>query len=410
MTALALGASLSLCGQDASHRKISKTPPRSIAEAVTWLKHRSTQMIRECRTNTKSGIAAFPPQVGSHYNAFWLRDYAYMLEGNPEAFSENEVKDAYRYFLAGQREDGAMMDCIRFDGKTLYTPGGFRGSNPIADGSQFAVDVAWHTFKRTRDVELVGKTVDQLIKAMKAVPRNPVTGMVHIKPGADYDRCGYGFTDEIKKQGDELFCSLLYIQASRQLAKLLEAAVRIQEAEQWLSEGRKVSDKIGEVFWDSKIGLFRAATIVCKQPDIWGSAFAVYNGVADETQSRAVARYFEKHYREIVKRGQLRHLPAGMVWEAMSDPLPPGTFQNGAFWATPIGWFVYALDLANPKLADQTVIDMVSDFIATGAESECVNDRYANVPHYLASAALPLDGIRTLIARRKAGAKSSASK
>jgi len=38
------------------------------------------------------GTAAFAPQAGSTaYNAFWLRDYAYMLEGCPEAFTPKEM-------------------------------------------------------------------------------------------------------------------------------------------------------------------------------------------------------------------------------------------------------------------------------------------------------------------------------
>jgi len=205
----------------------SERRPATLGEAIAWLKQKSTQMIRDCRRPTKSGITAFPPQVGGGYEAFWLRDYAYMLEGNVEAFSDKELKDAYLFFLAGQRADGAMVDCIKFDGTPVYMPGyGTIGRNPVADGSQFAVDVAWHTYPKTRDKELVAATADKLIKGMKAVPRNPATGLVHIKPGTEHDRCPYGFTDAIRKQGDELFCSLLFVQASRQLAGLLDAAGR----------------------------------------------------------------------------------------------------------------------------------------------------------------------------------------
>ncbi len=375
--------------------------PATLDEAVAWLKQRSTQMIRDCRRPTKSGITAFPPQVGVGYEAFWLRDYAYMLEGNAEAFSDQELKDAYRFFLAGQRADGAMVDCVKFDGTPCYMPAyGTLGRNPVADGSQFAVDVAWHTFSRTRDTNLVAATVNQLITGMRAVPRNPATGLVHIKPGAELDRCPYGFTDGIRKQGDVLFCSLLFVQASRQLADLLGAVGRRTEARHWRTEARQVTKKIRDMFWDPRIGLFRAATVACQQPDIWGSAFAVYLGVTDRKQTQAVARYFQEHYREIVKRGQLRHLPGGMAWEATVG-IKPGTYQNGAYWATPIGWFVDALDRADPKLADQTVVDLVRDFINSGDENECVNDGYANVSHYVASTTLPLAGIRVMLARRK---------
>jgi hypothetical protein len=293
-----------------------------------------------------------------------------------------------------------MVDCVKFDGTPIYMPGyGTLGRNPVADGSQFAVDVAWHTFRKTRDTNLVAQTADKLIAGMKAVPRNPATGLVHIEPGAERDRCPYGFTDSIQKQGDELFCSLLFVQASRQLADLLEAVGRRDEAAHWRGEAVQVTRNIRKVFWNSKIGLFHAATVVCNQPDIWGSAFAVCLGVADPKQAQAIARYFKEHYGEIVKRGQLRHLPGGMLWEATGTK--PGTYQNGAYWATPIGWFVETLDRADPQLAGQTVVDLVGDFIRTKDENECVNDGYSNVSHYVASATLPLAGIQAMLAARK---------
>src|SRR5437763_13742777 len=83
-----------------------KSLPETLQAATAWLEERSSQMIRDCRRTTSNGIAAFPPQVGGGYEAFWLRDYAYMLEGNPRAFSDQEVRDAYRFFLAEQRADG----------------------------------------------------------------------------------------------------------------------------------------------------------------------------------------------------------------------------------------------------------------------------------------------------------------
>ena len=49
------------------------------------------------------------------------------------------------------------------------------------------------------------------------------------------------------------------------------------------------------------------------------------------------------------------------------------------------------------QLAEQTVVDLVRDFIATGDENECVNDGYANVSHYVASTTLPLEGIRAMV-------------
>ena len=326
-----------------------------------------------------------------------------MIEGYIQGFSDEEVRDACLVFVDAQRGDGACVDCVKYDGTPIYKPGyGSMGANPVADGSQFTVDVAWHTFQRLQDKELLGQIIDRLVKGMNAVPRSQETGLVHIRSELPWDRCPYGFTDTVRKQGDVLFSSLLFVQAGRQLGDLLEASDRPNEARQWREEAEKVSASIRQVFWDPQIGLFRAATVKCKEPDIWGSAFAVYLDVASQEQAITIARYFKDHYGEIVQNGQIRHLPGGVYWEQARER---DRYQNGAFWATPTGWFVFTLDLVDPKLADGTVIDLVNDFQKRG----CVEWSFgsiAQLPNYLASSTNPLPGIRKMLERRRKGGTS----
>ena len=298
-------------------------------------------------------------------------------------------------FVRALRTDGAGVDCVKFDGTPIYMPGyGTMGKNPVADGSQFTVGIAWHTWQKTRDRKFLEEIVDPLVKTMKTVPLNPDTHLVHIQPGQERDRCPYGFTDTVHKQGDVLFCSLLYVQACRQLADLLGELDR--DADRWTAAADQTAASVRRVFWDPQVGLFRAATVRCQEHDIWGSAFAVYLGVADVEQSQMIARYFKDHYTKIVQNGQIRHLPGGVYWELAGQR---DEYQNGAFWATPTGWFVYTLDLADPALADQTVIDMVADFQKNGA-CEWIFGEHHRLPNYLASAALPLAGIRAMLERR----------
>lgn len=370
--------------------------PQTVQEAVSWLQGQAKQMIHASRQTMKGGTAAFPPQVGAGYDAFWLRDYEYMLEGAREAFTDEDLKKSCNVFLGAQRADGACVDCVKYNGTPIYKPGfGTMGDNPVADGSQFTVGVAWHTYHRTKDPRYARDAVDGLAKALLAVSRNPKNGLVYIKPGG-WDRCPYGFTDSVRKHGDELFCSLLFVQASRQLADLMTAANRPEDAAKWRTEADRVGQNVRSTFWDDKNGLFLAATIQCKQPDIWGSAFAVYLGVASDEQAKAVAKYFQRHYRDIVERGQIRHLPGGMYWEAAGRK---DEYQNGAFWATPTGWFVYSLDLIDSPLADQTVLDLVRDLRRSGC-AEWVLGEKIGVPNYVASAALPIAGIEQMLLRR----------
>ncbi len=374
---------------------------RTLDQAEAWLERQATEMIHQCRRSMDDGTAAFPPQVGGGYNAFWLRDYAYMLEGCAQTasygFSDEELRRACLLFVRAQRDDGACVDCVKFDGTPIYKPGyGRMGKQPVTDGSQFTVDVAWHTHRRLQDREFLQSIVDRLIKGMNAVPRNPETRLVHIVPAAEQERCPYGFTDTVQKQGEVLFSSLLFVQASRQLADLLTAVDRPQDARHWADEAHKVSASINRVFWNGQPGLYNAATIKCKQPDIWGSAFAVYLDVANPQQAHQIAHYFQKHYGEIVERGQIRHLPGGVYWEAAGQR---DQYQNGAYWATPTGWFVYTLDRVDPELADQTVVDMANDLRARGVAEWCF-DETLGVGNYMTSVTLPLAGVRKMLQRR----------
>ncbi len=374
-------------------------PEGKVTEAVSWLGTEAHRIIRASKRELKDGTAAFPPQVGIGYEAFWLRDYEYTLEGSIASFSNKELTDACRLFLQSMNAAGAGVDCVKFDGTPIYKPGyGSMGENPVADGSQFTVGVAFHTYRKTKDATLLGEMLTPLVKTMGAVPRNAATGLVHIDPTRAWDRCPYGFTDGIRKQGDELFCSLLYVQACRQLSDLLHAGQRASEARKWQEEASRVSASVREVFWDPDTGLFRAATVKCREHDIWGSAFAVFLGVPETAQSQAIARYFKTHYDQIVQQGQIRHLPGGVYWEL--GRCARDEYQNGAYWAAPAGWFVYTLDLADPMLADRTILDMVHNFKKHGACEWIIGERQ-QLPNYLASAALPLDGIRAMLERRK---------
>lgn len=375
------------------------TPAEALTNAMRFLEAKAREMIRADRHVMPNGVAAFPPQVGSGYDAFWLRDYAYMLEGAAAEFTTKELTEACELFVKSIRGDGAGVDCVRYSGQPIYKPGyGTMGENPVADGSQFTVDVAWHTYQQTKDRAFLETIIEGLVKTMNAAPRNPTNGLVHIKPGG-WDRCPYGFTDSVRQQGDLLFCSLLYIQACCQLADLLAVLERDEEASQWREKAVKVTASVRQTFWDERIGLFRAATVYCGQPDIWGSAFAVWLGVATPEQSVTIARYFQEHYGELVQTGQIRHLPGGMYWDAAC---PRDTYQNGAFWATATGWFVYTLNLIDPELANRTLIELVSDFQARGV-NEWVFGATLGVNQYLTSVTMPLAGARRMISERGLG-------
>ncbi len=372
---------------------------KSLAEAKNWLESKVPAMITACRRTMNDGTAAYPPQVGSGYEAFWLRDYSYILESGAACIPHPELLAAAQVFLNGQRADGACVDCVKFDGTPIYMPGyGSMGENPVADGSQFTVSVVYLTWKETGDVSLLSTNVlDKLVKAMNAVPRNPSTGLVYIDPAKTWDRCPYGFTDTVRKTGDCLFSSLLYVEASRRLAEMLTAAGRSQDAQTFSSQSTSVSEQVNAVFWDEDLQLYRAATVRCREGDIWGSAFAVWLGVAPSARADKIAAYFVANHAGLTQKGQLRQIPAGTYWEAACAR---DTYQNGGCWGTPVGWYAYALNRVNPGLADQVYIDLVNDFAERGVGEWVFGSTITLSEGYMSSATLPLAGMRRLMVER----------
>jgi len=89
----------------------------------------------------------------------------------------------------------------------------------------------------------------------------------------------------------------------------LNVVDRKDDAAEWKYEPNAIAESIRDVFWDSQAGLFRAATVSCREHHIWGSAFAVYLGVADDGQSKTIARYFKDSCSQIVQKVRFGIIP-----------------------------------------------------------------------------------------------------
>jgi len=337
------------------------------------------------------GASLFLPQADpSAPPLLRLRDFAALLEGCAAALSEAELRAGLKVFLDAQAADGTFPDSLRLDGT---------GGRPALDGVHEMIAAVWCAFRRLGDPALIEPNIPALVKGLRAVPRDARTDLVSIAPGPAKARCGGGFMDAVRLRGDVLFPSLLHVRGCQQLADLLQSLGRDGDADTWRAEGQHVGKRIRMYFWDKRPGLFKAAAGNCAQHDLWGSALAVYLNVATSGQLIAIAKYFQTHYAEVVRDGHLRHLPADECWE--DTEAPRGTGQNGGYWAVPVGWLAYTLDIVSPDLAERTVLDLAAAFAADGVW-QCLNeDGRREGPNYLASLALPAAGVRQMLVRRE---------
>ena len=320
-------------------------------------------LVPKARRQMVDGTCGYVPQAGNNYDAVWLRDYYYVLEAKlvPSA----DIVPLARVFLNAMSPEGYGVDCVRYDGKPIYKPGyGRWGEHAVADGPQFTVNVVYETWRQSGYATLLSSNVlDRLTLTLSTLPRNPraSTGLVWIDPSRAHDRCPYGFTDTVRKQGDCFFESLLEIQATRNLAIMMDAANRHKDAEALRTRADFETAQVNAVFWDDRVGLYRAATVKCREHDIWGSAFAVWLGVAPANRAERIGAYFCTNFNGLVQHGQVRHTPENVYWE---QACPRDSYQNGGYWGTPVGWFAYALERVSPELVDRLYGDLL-DFYAT---------------------------------------------
>ena len=279
--------------------------------AETWLRDQAKRILRGSSRLGKGGVRIFTPDASGGYGAFWVRDWSYMIEGCPEAFSPEEIRDGYLFLAAGQREDGCMPDRVRADGVGVHSPGGESkplSKNGSVDQSPFMVLLCHQCWKLSGDLEPFRKTANALEKAMRFTPRNPANGLVTISDAALFRP--YSFLDTVPLTGDQQFDSILFWDACKKLADLFTSAGMEARAAPWLREAERVKASLASL-WVDKQGVFVASSQNWRQPSVWGSLFAVSSGLATPERSDRIANWCLDNLHLIVHRGQVRHLPKG---------------------------------------------------------------------------------------------------
>lgn len=353
------------------------------ADKTQWMKEATLTQLKGCRVKGANGTWIHTPDGSANYKALWTRDSYYMVEYAGDLMDPSEIKGSIYYLLDGQREDGCMPDRVNAAGQPIYSPGA--PGNPLADhaldnGAFMAMMVCSYV-NQHNDGDLFREVEPKLSRGLDHV-RLKESGLVFSDP--NNPQCVYGFTDIVKKTGNLLFCSLLYFKACIEMQQLCER-YECGNANKYFRRSEYIRQTIYKL-WDGDIGMFWAADGDCKQIDIWGSAYAVDVGVTEEEDSQKIAKYLVDHYDEIAMNGQIRHLPGSDThWEKLFIECPEGTYQNGAYWATPLAWMVPVIALHDKNKAKEVLEAVIEDFQENGI-NECINEGYKKVPEFVVSA------------------------
>ncbi len=333
------------------------------------------------------------------YHAFWPRDAAMMLGG--DLVSGDDIEDWIRLtasIIPGPEDwhvrEGvvvpayAVPDHINLDGKPTFYPGNYEtgdqqggppwGKYPPLDDYFYFLITIYHHWKATQDLSLFESLVSTSWGEMKlsqlaervyrAVPADVVTGLVVAGDVDEENAKDFGFCDGVFKSGKLLFPSVLKFIAADKLSQLFTAAGKTDSAQRFAEDVRRLKRAIPLTFYqetrDSEEGWLHSATGVGNQPDVWGSAFAIWSGAVDGATAHKVGRALVRAYREktAVREGFVRHILTtdaknNGAWEkAISEA---GTYQNGGYWGTPTGWYISAIHGVDRKAA----ADMAKDYV-----------------------------------------------
>ena len=133
-------------------------------------------------------------------------------------------------------------------------------------------------------------------------------------------------------------------------------------------------------------GVMAAATVDCRQIDIWANCYAVSIGFPLPDRVRAdIGHYMLNHIEDVAESGQIRHLLKGEYWDRLLCDVPRGKYQNGAYWATATGWFADAVAAYDRNAVEKVLTDVYTYFQKEGI-FECVNGEDRKLKNYVVSA------------------------
>jgi len=373
------------------------------------------------------------------YPAVWTQDFAVALATG--LITREEMWNHLRLVAEAQNgpkerklKSGAIVppfavpDHVLFNGKAVYYPGTYSSGSdqggepwgivpPTSNQYDFTL-IAYRLWQATKRTDFLRRkihgisVIERLRKAFRVPRIDPATGLV--STDARRRAVGFLFYDSIYMTGHLFFASILRWRTARHLAQLEEALGYSRQACVWREAVASIPRNIQRTFGDPLRmgGWLMAATEVGRQPDVWGTIYALHLGILDRKTAVAARREIVKALEEgtIAYKGAVRHVPTNhdasptTAWER--TPSGHNTYQNGAYWHTPTGWLISVLSKESPRWARRVFKEMIAhlrqeDF-RKGTEYcapwECFGkDGLAqNNPVFLGSVAVPYGVLKTL--------------
>jgi hypothetical protein len=375
--------------------------------------------------NNTGGVLVRPGGRSS-YPSYWIRDYAMSLETGFVKAAEQK----HMLLLAASTQCdqtwitshgsmvalGAIADHIRIDdGLPIYFPGTYdynqQGDTifglfpPYCDQFYF-VHMGQQYIKTTGDLSILDSIINgfKLIDRMELAFKVPPTrnGKQLVFTNDELRGVDYGFRDVISFTGDLLMPSLLKYKAALELAEVFEKKGESGKVSFYKSIAAEIKKEIPLAFADGR-GMLLASTGKSKQADVWSTVLAVYYGILEGNEMVKTCSFIRDAYLkgDLAKNGNIRHVlmsddfSESSAWE--KSLVSKNSYQNGAYWGTPLGWVCDAIARVDIDVAKKLAMEYIDDLrkedfrkgSGFGAPWECYNADKPQNSVYLTTVASP---------------------
>ena len=360
-----------------------------------WLNSTVRLFIEGCRLVGLDNVTLFTPDASSSYGAQWTRDFTMaLMSAGPASFPLGvNVSASVAYTLDRITPVGIVPDRVQADGEAVFAPC-TPGCWPISlawDNMPYAALLLANYASLWQDSSFFCRYEKVVRRALFFVPLKQ--GLAFNDPQSP--NTSFGFEDSVVVPGRQLTVSLLMHHAAQDMAALSHST-GCGDAESYSALASVIAGSVDSLY-NNASGLFYASDSLELVDDIFGSAYLVTQNLSTPERRKGVANFLASQWEQaaagaedtIFQEGQVRHLPWGVFWKKCWKGCPaPGTYQNGAFWATPLNWVLGALDGTGFTATASAIANATINSFMEGGVMECINRplNYHGVRDYVASA------------------------
>ncbi|MBU1338932.1 MAG: hypothetical protein KKD56_07690 [Acidobacteria bacterium] len=298
--------------------------------------------------------ALFGFSPGEDYPQIWLRDAATILPASRLFYGREYLSSWLEEHLAQQKEDGSLYDWMNSRGETDT-------NTTETDQEASAVQAAFQVYQilgaEWLEKAIAGTAlIDRLIAAMESVRTNrmdPTIGLLkgaHTADWGDVDLVDKDekavYTDERTIWTADIYDQSMFVQASRELSRMLTDLGRNEEALGWDKTAGAVTRAARTHLWMEDRGYFRVHIHLVEHRHgfnedailaMGGNTQAILSGIADDSQAASIIKTIlerrKEHGVSTVSGTLYPPYPKNTFQHPMMDD--PYEYQNGAQW----DWF-----------------------------------------------------------------------